>query len=644
MLTLTDIGVRFGGQVLYEGVSWQLSPRGHYGLVGANGSGKSTLLRVMTGDLAPTTGTVTQIRDLRIGTLGQDHFRFDERTPIDVVRMGRPRLWEALDERAGLLVEVLEQERAHQGERLAELETEIASLGGYQSEAEAAALLVGLGVEHERHGRPMRELSGGFRLRVLLAQTLFSAPDLLLLDEPTNHLDIASIRWLEGYLREFRGAFVVISHDRHFLNAICDQIADVDYQEVRLYAGSYDAFEAAKALAAAQKEAELVRQEAKRDELQAFIDRFQAKATKARQASARKKQVAKMELPELKRSSRRSPAFRFTPRRPSGREVVEVRGVSKRFGDGPEVLRDVSFAVERGQRVAVVGPNGVGKSTLLNIVRGALAADAGSVRFGHEVQTGYFAQDHHELLRGEASAYDWLCGATGLADIPTVRGSLGAVLLSGDDALKRVNDLSGGESARLLLAALMLQQPNLLLLDEPTNHLDLEGREALMRSLQEYAGTVVFVSHDRHFVSGVGTRVLALSPEGLEDFAGTYEEYLEKQGADFLAGAQAPIQAASTPAVVSGAANGYADRKERRRNLALLKRSVERLEREAVELEREIADLEAVFADPAYYQRTQREQLQADVERQEGLRSRLAAAVAEWEESSLALEAIEVEA
>ncbi|MFN8586067.1 MAG: ABC-F family ATP-binding cassette domain-containing protein [Dehalococcoidia bacterium] len=645
MLTLTDISVRFGGQLLYEDVNWQLSPRGHYGLVGANGSGKSTLLRVMTGELAPTTGSVSQIRGLNIGTLGQDHFRFDDRTPIDVVRMGRPRLWQALEERAGLLLEVVKGGAAQQGERLAEIEAEIGGLGGYQSEAEAAALLVGLGVPHERHERPMRELSGGFRLRVLLAQTLFFAPDLLLLDEPTNHLDIASIRWLEGYLREFRGAFVVISHDRHFLNAICDQIADVDYQEVRLYAGNYDAFEAAKTLASTQKEAELVRAEARREELQEFIDRFRAKATKARQASARKKQVAKMELPELKRSSRKSPAFRFTPRRPSGREVLDVRGVSKRFGDGPPVLRDVSFAVERGQRVAVVGPNGVGKSTLLNIVRGALEADSGSVRFGHEVQTGYFAQDHHELLRGEASAYDWLCSATGLADIPTVRGTLGAVLLSGDDALKRVNDLSGGEAARLLLGALMLQQPNLLLLDEPTNHLDLEGREGLMRALQAYTGTVLFVSHDRHFVSGVGTRVLALSRDGLEDFAGTYEEYLAKQGADFLAGAQGAAEAArSSGPPTAVAAGDYAERKERRRNLALLKRSVERLEHEAGELERAIADLETVFADPGYYQRTEREQLQADVERQEGLRQRLAATVAEWEESALALDAIEVEA
>lgn len=643
MLTLTDVSVRFGGQVLYEGVDWQLRPRGHYGLVGANGSGKSTLLRVMSGELAPTEGSVSRIRDLRIGTLGQDHFRFDDRTALEVVRMGQPRLWELLEERASLLESVLVGGGSAQGERLGEMEAEIASLGGYQSEAQAASLLVGLGLPHERHGRLMRELSGGFRLRVLLAQTLFSMPDLLLLDEPTNHLDIASIRWLEEYLREFRGTFVVISHDRHFLNAICDSIADVDYQELRVYTGNYDGFEAAKTLAVTQKEAELVRAEQRIDELQEFIDRFRAKATKARQASARKKQVAKMEVPELKRSSRRSPAFRFGARRPSGREVLTVKGVAKRFGEGPAVLQDVGFAVERGQRLAVVGPNGAGKSTLLNIVRGALPADSGSVLLGHEVSMGYFAQDHHDLLQGDSTAYDWLCSATGISDIPTIRGTLGAVLLSGDDALKRLRDLSGGESARLLLAAIMLQQPNLLLLDEPTNHLDLEGREALMHALEAYPGTVVFVSHDRHFVSGVGTRVLALSTDGIEDFDGNYEEYLQKQGADYLAGALA----ASTAAVAAGPSEGsgsYTDRKERRRNLALLKRTVERLEREAAELERAIADLEATFADPAYYQRTEREQLEADVGRQQELRGRLSATMAEWEESTMALEALEVEA
>ena len=646
MLTLTDITMRFGGQILYQGLSWQLRPRGHYGLVGANGSGKSTLLRVMGGELTPSAGSVTPARGLRLGTLGQDHFRFDAQAPLDVVLMGQPALWEALDERRRLL------EGAHEhdadglrgGERLGDLEAEIVALGGYQADAQASALLAGLGIAHAQHQRPMHELSGGFRLRVLLAQTLFGEPDLLLLDEPTNHLDIASIRWLEGYLREFRGAFVVISHDRHFLNAVCDAVADIDYQELRLYTGDYDAFEAAKTLSVAQKEAELVRAEARIEELREFIDRFRAKATKARQASARKKQVEKMELPELKRSSRRSPAFRFELARPSGREALQVIGVSKRYGAN-RVLSDISFAVERGEKVAVVGPNGVGKSTLLNIVRGALPPDEGAVRLGHEVSVGYFAQDHHELLRGEVSAYDWLCAATGISDIPKVRGTLGAMLLAGDDALKRVDDLSGGEAARLLLAALMLRTPNFLLLDEPTNHLDLESREGLMRALQAYQGTVLFVSHDRHFVSGVGTRVLALSPDGIEDFHSNYEEYLQQQGEDYLSLASAAAVRRDGAREVAAPAGGdyarYTGRKDGRRSLAMLKRTVERLERETAALERELAAIEAGFADPEYYQRTPRERVEEDVRRQEALKAQLAAALAEWEESATALDAVE---
>ena len=645
MLTLTDVTMRFGARVLYQDLNWQLRPRGHYGLVGANGSGKSTLLRVMSGELTATLGSVTPIRELRLGTLGQDHFRFDAQTPLDVVLMGRPVLWEALEERRRLLDDELGPDSSRQGERLGDLETEIVALGGYQAEAQASALLVGLGVPHAQHRRPMRELSGGFRLRVLLAQTLFGEPDLLLLDEPTNHLDIASIRWLEGYLRDFRGAFVVISHDRHFLNVVCDTIADIDYQEMRLYTGNYDAFEAAKALAVVQKDAEIARTEARIEELQEFIDRFRAKATKARQASARKKQVEKMELPEVKRSSRRAPGFRFEPARPSGREVLQGIGVSKQYGS-KRVLSDVSFSVERGEKVAVVGPNGVGKSTLLSIVRGALAADQGAVRLGHEVHAGYFAQDHHELLRGPVSTYDWLCAATGISDIPRVRGMLGAVLLAGDDALKRVTDLSGGEAARLLLAALMLQQPNLLLLDEPTNHLDLEGREALMRALQSYQGTVLFVSHDRHFVSGVGTRILALSEGGFDDFHGTYEEYLQQQGEDYLSlvSASASRRDSSREAdPIETDRTRYTDRKDKRRNLALLRRSVERFEHEAGVLERELAAIETGFADPEYYQRTPREQVEEDVRRQETLKAELAAALTEWEQSATALDAIEIE-
>ncbi|MEI6664674.1 MAG: ATP-binding cassette domain-containing protein [Chloroflexota bacterium] len=638
-MTLTDISMRFGGQTLYEDVSWQLRPDGHYGLVGANGSGKSTLLKIMTAELAASTGSVGLLGGLRIGTLGQDQFTFDEARLIDVVVMGRAQLWAAMDERSTLLAQVDGHADAKAGERLAELELEVASLGGYQAEAQAAELLVGLGIPHSWHTRPMRELSGGFRLRVLLAQTLFGEPELLLLDEPTNHLDIASIRWLEAYLRAFRGAFVVISHDRHFLNSVCDSIADVDYQELRVYPGNYDAFEAAKALAMTQREAEISRTEQKIEEMQKFIDRFGSKATKARQANARKKQVEKMELPEIKRTSRKHPGFAFDQRRPSGREALSVKQVSKAYGE-TRVLQNVSLTVERGEHVAIVGPNGVGKSTLLRMIADVLERDEGTIDYGHEIQAGFFAQDHHEQLEGRETAYEWLCGAGGSSDIPTVRGMLGRVLFTGDEADKRVDDLSGGEAARLLLASLMMRKPNLMLLDEPTNHLDLEGREALANALAKYPGTLLFVSHDRTFVSTVGTRVLAISPEGVEDFGGGYEEYLRMTGADYLdaAAAQKDRRAAAKTAVTEPAT--YEDRKDSRRNLAALKRTVEKLEAEVGKLEKELAQLEASFAQPDYFMKAGRGQLEKDSMRRDQVQKRLAEAITEWEAGAAELEVV----
>ncbi|HUJ76524.1 MAG TPA: ABC-F family ATP-binding cassette domain-containing protein, partial [bacterium] len=485
MITVSNISMRFGALVLFEGVTWQLQPGEHTGLVGANGAGKSTLLRLMAGQLAPESGTVARPNGLRLGVLPQDQAALDPRPLLHVVLMGNAALWQALQEKERLLANAAEADTPaaeQQGQRLAELEAAIADHGGYAAEAQAASLLEGLGIPADRHGGPMRELSGGFRLRVLLAQTLFHQPDVLLLDEPTNHLDLPSIRWLEQYLRAFPGALVVISHDRHFLNAVCTQIADLDYGELRLYPGNYDRFEAAKALAQEQKETEIARLEEKIAETQRFIERFRAKATKARQAQSRKKQVERIELPQIKRSSRQTPHFHFAQRRPSGREVLRVAGVEKAYRGRP-VLRGIGFTVERGEKVAVIGPNGIGKSTLLKIVAGVLAPDAGQAATGYEVHLGYFAQDHHEVLRGKESVHDWLASEVPGQETAALRGTLGRVLFSGDAALKPLSALSGGEAARLLMAALMLRQDNLLVLDEPTNHLDLEGREALTRAL-----------------------------------------------------------------------------------------------------------------------------------------------------------------
>ena len=667
MITINDVTMRFGGQLLYEGVNWQLRPGGHYGLVGANGSGKSTLIRLMTGELTPDAGAIVQPAALRLGTLGQDQFRFNEMRLIDVVLMGRAQLWTAIEERTRLLGasaeapggealtgetlsgETLTAETrpaetltAEAGERLADLELTIAELHGYEAEPQAAALLAGLGIEHARHERPMRELSGGFRLRVLLAQVLFGQPDVLLLDEPTNHLDIASIQWLEGYLREFAGAFVVVSHDRHFLNAVCDTIADLDYSELRLYTGDYDAFERAKHLTVTQKDAEIARAEERIEEMQQFIDRFRAKATKARQASARKKQVEKIEMPEVRRSSRRPPGFAFGQRRPSGRTPLRVAGLAKSY-NGQAVLDDVSFELERGDRLAVVGPNGVGKSTLLRVVSGIIEADGGTSEFGYETHLGYFAQDVGDELHGEQPVLDWLGGASGEADLGKLRAALGRVLFSGDDVHKRVGSLSGGESARLLLAALMLRQPNLLVLDEPTNHLDLEGREALMHALRDYPGTLVFVSHDRHFVSNVGTRVLVLRPDGFEDVAGTYEQYLERRGGDFLS---ADIAAPRTRRSGNGAGKQHgrharAASKEQRRRQGRLARRVEELEREIAEVEAQLALIAARFANNDYYSRVSLDEIRADEGRQLELQARLDAAMQAWEAAAQQLEAAE---
>ena len=645
MITLSDLTMRFGGQLLYEDVSWQLRPGGHYGLVGANGSGKSTLLRLMSGELTPEAGSVVRPSALRMGTLGQDQFRFDELRLLDVVLMGRPQLWAALEEKVRLLGDHGDAISSAAGERLGELELTIAELHGYEAEPQAAALLAGLGIEHARHERPMRELSGGFRLRVLLAQALFARPDLLLLDEPTNHLDIASIQWLEGYLREFRGAFVVVSHDRHLLNAVCDTIADLDYFELRLYSGDYDAFERAKALAVVQKDAEIARTEERIEELQQFIDRFRAKATKARQASARKKQVEKIEMPEIRRSSRRAPGFAFEQSRPSGRTPLRVSGLTKSYGEHT-VLRDVSIELQRGDRLAVVGPNGVGKSTLLKIVGGVIEADAGASELGYETHLGYFAQDVHDELRGARTAFDWLGGASGEADNGKLRAALGRVLFSGDDVHKRVGDLSGGESARLLLAALMLRKPNLLVLDEPTNHLDLEGRAALMRALRDYPGTLVFVSHDRHFVAGVGTRLLVLRPDGFEDVAGNYEQYLARLGDDYLAAGIAAPRRARRPGEPGAAAgkNGYAESKEQRRRSERLARRVQALEREIAEVEAQLAPIAARFADNAYYLRASLDEIRTDEGSQRELQAQLETAMRGWEAAAQELEALEAPA
>ena len=532
MITLEKLTKRFGPKILFENVSMRFDPGKRYALVGANGAGKSTLLKVISGEQDSDYGTVEIPKRLRVGVLKQDHFAYEDVKILDAVLMGNKVLWDAMHEKDRLLEGEMTDEI---GMRLAELAGTIGEEDGYMAESNAAEILEGLGIASDRHQDPVSTLAGGYKLRVLIAQTLFGGADVLLLDEPTNHLDLDSIRWLESYLTDtFRGTLVVVSHDRHFMNAIATHVADVDYQTVTTYTGDYDDFIVQKTTGARQLSAETAATKKKIGELKDFVSRFGASASRASQAQARVKEIEKLQATlTVRRSSVVRPYIRFDIDKPSGRDVLRVTGLSKSFGD-KKVLDGLDFNLNRGDKMAVIGPSGIGKSTLLKCLVSEYVPDAGTVIWGHETNIGYFAQDHHEALEAGYSAYEWLHRFDPLADLETVRAVLGRLLFSGDAGLKRTETLSGGEAARLLLAKLILLKNNVVVLDEPTNHLDVESIDALVEALVGYKGTVVMTSHDRHFVSKIGTRVLALTRIGPQLFNGTYEEYLETHGDEHL--------------------------------------------------------------------------------------------------------------
>jgi len=507
MLGLDKLEKSFGDRTLFSGVSMQLDAGRRYGLVGANGSGKTTLMRVLCGDEAATGGAVTLAKNARMGVLRQDRFLDDDQRILDLAMMCDQSVWAALEEQRELT-----EQSSPDPARVAELEELVRLKDGYTLEARASGILEGLGIATESHERALRTLSGGFKLRVLLAQVLVGRPELLMLDEPTNHLDILTIRWLEKFLADFAGCAVVISHDHRFLENVATHILDIDYETVTLYPGGYAAFEEQKRATRERKEVEIARAEQTVAEKKAFVERFRAKATKARQAQSRLKQIDKIEIEKLPETSRRTPKFRFELERNSGREVLLIDGLSKSYGDN-EVLTDLSLTVRRGERVAVIGANGLGKSTLLKIMVDRLDSDQGNLTWGYETRVGYFPQDHRELL-GESSqsALDSLWDTCPSEPVAKVRGRLGMVLFTGDDVHKPISALSGGEAARLIMARLMMQHPNVLVLDEPTNHLDLEAIGALLSALEAYEGTLLFVSHDRWFVSRLATRIVELTP------------------------------------------------------------------------------------------------------------------------------------
>ena len=641
MISVSDIGMHYGRKTLFEKVSFQLTPGKRYGLVGANGSGKSTLLNILEGTIEPETGTLSIPSGFRLGTLGQDHFKYENERIIDTVIMGKATLWKALQEKERLAEEPEITEEI--GHRIAHLEMIVADQNGYNAEATAGEILSGLGIPAKQHHLPLSTLSGGFKLRVLLAQCLFNEPDALLLDEPTNHLDIIAIAWLESFLQEYAGILLVVSHDQTFLNSVATHIMDVDYEAVKIYPGNYDQFLQAKALEREQKETAIARQEKKREDMQAFVDRFKAKATKARQAASRVKQIDRMETIEIKRSSRVAPSFSFPIKRPSGKSVLRFNNISKSFGD-KEVLRNISFTLERGEKIAVIGPNGIGKSTLLKIAVEALPPSAGTVEHGHEVHNGYFAQDHHEILAGDSTPYEWLYSYAPSETIGTIRGMLGRLLFCKEDVHKKNSALSGGEATRLIFARLMIEKPNLLLLDEPTNHMDLETVDALSEALTRYDGSILFVSHYRHFVHKVATGILALTEDGYDYFKGSFQEYLESKGEDYLlrfggvsrkslAATETKVKRSSTPAVLNNK-----KRRHIQKNITRFEGKFTKSEKRIFELEGEIAEIDTLLEDNDIYLPKNGDQLRQKLAAKEERSRELSEEMALWEELHAKLE------
>jgi ATPase subunit of ABC transporter with duplicated ATPase domains len=557
MLAVNNVTMRFGPRVLFENVTCTFMAGRRYAITGPNGAGKSTFMKILTGELDSTSGSVT--RPKKMGVLRQDQFAFDEYRVIDTVIMGNTALWKALEERDALYAKPHDHLTDADGMRLGELEGIVGEEGGYTAEADAAVLLDGLGVEDALHERKMGELQGGQKVRVLLAQALFGNPAALLLDEPTNNLDLDSVHWLQRYLCDYEGVLIVISHDRHFLNSVCTYTADIDYETIIMYVGGYDDMVVAKTQIRGRIEADNANREKKIAQLQEFIARFSA-GTRSAQATSRKKEVERLQTTELARSNIQRPYIKFDMKRNSGKHPLEIRSVEKSY-DHLKVIPKFTASVIRGEKIALMGRNGVGKTTMLkSLVRNApgfiedkdlqFSIDGGEVRWGHEVAVGYFAQDHGESITKGMTAIDWLWQFDPSASQQELRGLMGQMLFSGEDALKPTRALSGGESARLIFCRLMLQKPNFLILDEPTNHLDLESINALNIALQRYDGTVLLVTHDHDVIDEVATRIWHFHGGKVEDFKGTYEEFVAAEEAKTAQSAAAPARAGARRASV----------------------------------------------------------------------------------------------
>lgn len=526
MITVSNVGLRYGDRKLFEDVNIKFTPGNCYGLIGANGAGKSTFLKILSGEIEAQSGSVHLGPGERLAVLKQNHFEYEEFEVLKVVIMGYARLYEVMQEKDAIYMKP--DFTDEDGMRAAELEGEFAELNGWEAESEAAILLKGLGIEEELHTKKMADLSGSEKVKVLLAQALFGKPDVLLLDEPTNHLDIKAIQWLEEFLINFENTVIVVSHDRHFLNKVCTHIADLDFGKIQIYVGNYDFWYESSQLALKMAQDANKKKEEKIKELQSFIARFSANASKSKQATSRKKLLEKISLDDIKPSSRKYPYVGFTPDREIGNDLLRVDGISKTI-DGVKVLNNVSFIMNKDDKIALVGSNELAKTTLFKILTGEMEPDEGTYKWGVTTSQSYFPKDNSEFFENsDLNLVDWLRQFSPADDSESfLRGFLGRMLFSGEEVLKKASVLSGGEKVRCMLSKMMLSGANVLLLDEPTNHLDLESITALNNGLINFKGSLIFASHDHQFIQTIANRIIEITPAGIVDKQMTYDEYLE---------------------------------------------------------------------------------------------------------------------
>lgn len=525
MITVTNVSLRYGERKLFEDVNLKFTPGNCYGVIGANGAGKSTFLKILAGEIEPNTGEVSIPAGIRVSVLKQDHYAYDDKPVLETVIMGNARLFEIMKEKDALYAKA--DFTDEDGMKAAELEGEFADLNGWEAESEASSLLQGLGIGTELHDKLMADLTGSEKVKVLVAQALFGKPGVLILDEPTNHLDIKSISWLEEFLINFDGTVIVVSHDRHFLNKVCTHMADVDFGKIQLFVGNYDFWYESSQLALNMARDQNKKKEEKIKQLQEFIARFSANASKSKQATSRKKLLDKITLDDIQPSNRKYPYVGFQPEREVGNDILIVNGISKTI-DGEKILDNVTFTVNKGDKIALLGANEIVVSTLIKILMGEMEPDSGTVKWGITITNAYFPKDNSEYFNNsDLNLVDWLRQFSKDQTESYLRGFLGRMLFSGEEALKKVSVLSGGEKVRCMLSRMMLANANVLVLDQPTNHLDLESITALNNGLRDYKSNIIFASHDHQFIQTIANRIIELTPTGIIDKEMTYDEYLE---------------------------------------------------------------------------------------------------------------------